>query len=157
MDNMKELDKAIEILGEELVNKLREALRNANKNSSGNLIKSVDYKIIKQADETILQLVAADYLEYVDEGRKPGKFPPLKALDKWIVRRGIAPRDKKGKFISRASVKFLIARSIAKNGIKGIHVVRKTIEEVYSKKQELIAEAVSSDIETMIDKIIIKK
>ena len=157
MDNMKELDKAIEILGEELVNKLREALRNANKNSSGNLIKSVDYKIIKRADETILQILAADYLQYVDEGRKPGKFPPLKALDKWIVRRGIASRDKKGKFISRASVKFLIARSIAKNGIKGIHVVRKTIEEVYSKKQELIAEAVSSDIETMIDKIIIKK
>ena len=157
MDNMKELDKAIEILGEELVNKLREALRNANKNSSGNLIKSVDYKIIKQADETILQILAADYLEYVDEGRKPGKFPPLKALDKWIVRRGIAPRDKKGKFISRASVKFLIARSIGKNGIKGIHVVRKTIEEVYSKKQELITEAVSTDIETMIDKIIINK
>jgi hypothetical protein len=157
MDNMKELDKAIEILGEDLVLKLREALRNANKNSSGNLIKSVDYKIIKRADETILQILAADYLQYVDEGRKPGKFPPLKALDKWIVRRGIAPRDKKGKFISRASVKFLIARSIAKNGIKGIHVVRKTIDEVYSKKQELIAEAVSSDIETMIDKIIIKK
>lgn len=157
MDNMKELDKAIEILGEELVLKLREALRNANKNSSGNLIKSVDYKIIKQADNTILQILAADYLEYVDEGRKPGKFPPLKALDKWIVRRGIAPRDKKGKFIPRESVKFLIARSIAKNGIKGIHVVRKTIEEVYSKKQELIAEAVSTDIETMIDKIIIRK
>lgn len=154
---MKELDKAIEILGEELVLKLREALRNANKNSSGNLIKSVDYKIIKQADNTILQILAADYLEYVDEGRKPGKFPPLKALDKWIVRRGIAPRDKKGKFIPRESVKFLIARSIAKNGIKGIHVVRKTIEEVYSKKQELIAEAVSTDIETMIDKIIIRK
>jgi hypothetical protein len=170
MDNMKELDKAIEILGEELVNKLREALRNANKNSSGNLIKSVDYKIIKQADETILQILAADYLEYVDEGVNgtevnrgsqygygKKKMPNPKSLDKWIVRRGIAPRDKKGKFISRESVKFLIARSIGKNGIKGIHVVRKTIEEVYSKKQELIAEAVSSDIETMIDKIIIKK
>lgn len=155
MENMKELDKAINILGEELVDKLKDALKKANKSSSGNLIKSIDYKIIKKADDTIIQLLAADYLQYVDEGRKPGKMPPLKALDKWIIKRGIAPRDKKGKFIPRQSVKFLIARSIGRNGIKGIFVVRKTIEEVYSTKQELIAEAVSTDIETMIDKIII--
>ena len=157
MDDNKALNKVMEILGEELVKKLVAALKANDKSATGGLIKSVDYKIIKKQDEVILQLIAADYLKYVDEGRKPGKMPPLKALDKWIIKRGIAPRDKKGKFIPRASVKFLIARSIGKNGIKGIHVVRKTIDEVYSKKQQLIAEAASKDFETMIDKIIIKK
>lgn len=46
------------------------------------------------------------------------KMPPPNKLDKWIVRKGIAPRDKKGKFLTRKQVQFLIARGIYRNGIK---------------------------------------
>ena len=45
-------------------------------------------------------------------------MPPTKKLDKWVVRRGIAPRDEKGKFLPRKSVLFLIARGIYMNGMK---------------------------------------
>ena len=45
------------------------------------------------------------------------KMPPPSKLDKWIVRRGLAPRDK-GKFTKRKSLQFLIARSIFEKGIK---------------------------------------
>jgi hypothetical protein len=48
------------------------------------------------------------------------KMPPSKALDKWSVRKGLAPRDKDGKFISRKSLNYLIARSIYINGINGL-------------------------------------
>ena len=34
----------------------------------------------------------------------------MKALDKWVIARRIAPRDKKGKFISRESVNFFCSR-----------------------------------------------
>ena len=37
------------------------------------------------------------------------KQPPSRVLDKWIVKKGIAPRDEKGRFMSRKSISFLIA------------------------------------------------
>jgi hypothetical protein len=46
------------------------------------------------------------------------KMPPPSKLDKWTVKKGIAPRDEKGRFLSRKSLQFLIARSIFYNGIK---------------------------------------
>ena len=50
-----------------------------------------------------------------------------KGLDKWIVRRGIAPRDAKGRFISRKSLKFLIARKIYLYGKQGISFFQKPL------------------------------
>jgi hypothetical protein len=46
------------------------------------------------------------------------KMPPPSKLDKWTVKKGIAPRDEKGRFLSRKSLQFAIARSIFYNGIK---------------------------------------
>jgi hypothetical protein len=46
------------------------------------------------------------------------KMPPPSKLDKWTVKKGIAPRDDKGRFISRKSLQFAIARSIFYKGIK---------------------------------------
>ena len=34
------------------------------------------------------------------------KQPPSRVLDKWIVKKGIAPRDEKGRFMSRKSISF---------------------------------------------------
>ena len=52
--------------------------------------------------------------------------PPARAFDKWVVRKGIAPRDDKGKFKGRSidtvgfqkSITFLIAQKVFYNGIK---------------------------------------
>ena len=49
-------------------------------------------------------------------GSKDGKVE--KGIDKWMYRKGIQGRDKKGRFIKRKTVNFLIRRSIAQHGIK---------------------------------------
>ena len=48
-------------------------------------------------------------------------------LDKWIVKKGIAPRDEKGRFKSRKSISFLIARSIKIKGLQGISFFQKPL------------------------------
>ena len=48
------------------------------------------------------------------------KMPPTRVLDKWTVMRGIAPRDARGRFMTRSSLKFAIAKSIYIKGIEGI-------------------------------------
>ena len=55
------------------------------------------------------------------------KQPPSRVLDKWIVKKGIAPRDEKGRFMSRKSISFLIARSIKRKGIQGISFFQKPL------------------------------
>lgn len=51
------------------------------------------------------------YSEYLVNGRGPGKFPPIAAIEKWIEDKGITPVD-----ISVSSLAFLIARKIAREG-----------------------------------------
>jgi hypothetical protein len=158
MEKNKNLDKAFNDLGEDLVKTLVKNLLQANKRATGNLIRSVDYRVVEKANGFLVELLAADYLTNVDEGRRAGaKQPPMKALDKWVVARKIAPRDSKGKFLPREQVKFLVARSIAKNGIKPTNVIKKTIDEVYTKKQKLIEKAAIADLNELIDKIMVVK
>jgi len=58
-----------------------------------------------------------------------------KALDKWIIKKGIAPRDKEGKFMSRKAIKFLMARAIYIRGIHGISFFQKALERGFSKSR----------------------
>ena len=60
-------------------------------------------------------------------------MPPPSKLDKWIVRKGMSPRDSKGKFVSRKSLQFLIARSIYRNGIRPSMFFTKPFEAAYKK------------------------
>lgn len=57
------------------------------------------------------QLWGEAYTEQLVNGRKPGKFPPIKIIEKWIYDKGITPQN-----ISYSSLAFLIARKIAKEG-----------------------------------------
>ena len=56
-----------------------------------------------------------------------------KALDKWIVKKGIAPRNEKGEFMSRKSIKYLIARSIYIRGIHGISFFQRSLGDNYKE------------------------
>jgi len=74
------------------------------------------------------------------------KQPPSRIIDKWIVRKGIAPRDEKGRFMPRKSISFLIARSIKSKGIQGISFFQKPMMlgmKTFSKK---FGKAIAEDI-----------
>lgn len=67
----------------------------------------------------------AEHAIYVHEGRRPGKFPPFgerSSLGSWARRRGIEP--------------FVVARAIAKRGIKKDPFADKTYRQVkpYAEK-----------------------
>lgn len=86
---------------------------------------------------------AEDYAEYVDRGRRPGKYPPLYAIDRWVTQKkgmkGI--RNSKGQFISRKSQVFLIRRSIGEHGYYGINFIDKAIEKSLNKIQQDLGQA----------------
>lgn len=77
-----------------------------------------------------------------------------KSLDKWIVRKGIAPRDVQGKFMSRKTLKYLMARSIYLTGIKPTFFFTKPFEEAYNQLPEELIEKYGLDMENLLLSII---
>ncbi len=74
------------------------------------------------------------------------KMPPTRVLDKWTVMRGIAPRDAKGRFMTRSGLKFAIAKSIYIKGIEGISFFQKPLGLELREFATQIQKAVKQDI-----------
>jgi hypothetical protein len=91
-----------------------------DKVASGKLRDSITVTVVKRSeDETILQVMAEQYSQWVQSGRLPGKKGvPITALEKWIKDRNIQGRDKKGRYIKRRSFAFAIQSNIKKFGIR---------------------------------------
>lgn len=76
-----------------------------------------------------------------------------KSLDKWIIRRGIAPRGKGGQFMSRKSLKFLIARSIYMTGIKPSLFFTKPFEAAFKNLPDDLIESYGFEVEDLFNDI----
>ena len=81
----------------------------------------------------------------------------LKNLDKWIVRKGIAPKDAKGKFVSRQSLKFAIAKSIFNKGIKASHFFTKPFERAYKTLPDELIDKYGLDVVRLFNNITLIK
>lgn len=107
------------------------------KYASGLLYNSIQVKTEETPDGVAMVLdfgAASNYAYYVEYGRRPGKFPPMNVIDRWIIQKGIAGiRDEKGRFIKRKGLRYLIGRSIAKHGIYGIGFVDAALEKSMDK------------------------
>jgi hypothetical protein len=79
-------------------------------------------------------------------------MPPPSKLDKWIVRRGLAPRDK-GKFTARKSLQFAIARSIFEKGIKPSLWFTKPFEQGFKGLPDELIDRYGLESEKLFDEI----
>ena len=142
------LERYLKSFGKQVVNRAKGNLQKA-KGGGTNLEKSLSFKVVTSAEGFSVQFYMDSYGTFVDKGvsgtkvkrsfkdykgrtiSSPYKYttkqPPSRVLDKWIVKKGIAPRDEKGRFMSRKSISFLIARSIKRKGIQGISFFQKPL------------------------------
>ena len=127
LDKFKE---ALELFRDKVIEESKKNLRKIGK-GGGTLENSIEGTEVKVTDRSLeFEIKMADYGVFQDKGVSgikqkyntpysyKTKMPPPSKLDKWIVKKGIAPRDDKGRFIGRKSLQFLIARSIFYKGIK---------------------------------------
>ena len=168
------LERYLNSFGKSVVNKAKGILKRKKKVVSGKLLNSISYKLKKDNDGLTVQFMMVDYGTFVDKGvsgtkqkrtyvdykgkRKdtPYEFGKTRdggltrGLDNWIVRRGIAPRDAQGRFISRKSIKFLIARKIYTQGIQGISFFQKPLQIGMRDFYNQVGKAIKEDIENII-------
>ena len=135
------------------------------KNTTGNLSKSLSAEVKVMPNSIRFFFEMAEYGFYQDKGvsgtRKKyntefsytTKAPPPKAFDKWIVRKGIAPRDKSGKFLTRKSLQFALSRYIFVNGIKPSLFFTKPFEAAFKNLPNELIEAYGLESEELFDTI----
>ena len=125
--------------------------------ASGNLYKQT--RVYWESDfedgtpNLIVDFGDADYWNFVNYGRKPGRYPPLFVIDKWVKQKpGFqGARDEKGRFIQRKSLVYLIRRSIAQYGYYGIQFLDKAVNETIDKIADDLGEAAKQYIEQLYD------
>jgi hypothetical protein len=148
-----EVKKVLERFRNHVVSVSKRNLTNSKKNSSKKLYNSIKGDVKAMPNSISIQFTMEDYGIFQDagvSGKKKkyntpysykSKMPPAKAFDKWIVRKGLAPRDKSGRFITRKSLGFLIARSVFRNGIKPSLFFTKPFEAAYKNLPQDLVEA----------------
>lgn len=145
------LRKGLEEIGEDIVDELTRELIKAKKIDTGDLLASLDYRVLETVDGLLLEILANDTLKYVDQGRRRGaKQPPTSAIIPWVQRKNI--KIKGAKTVEQKA--FVIARSIKKNGIRPLNIVNKTRDNILRNKIEILKKASMEDIEIMITDLI---
>jgi len=87
---------------------------------------------------------------------KPGitNRPSPRHFDKWVVKRGLAPRGAGGKFVSRSSIKFALAAHIQKYGIRPSLFFTKPFEEAYKTLPDTLIDKYGLDAEQLLTEIL---
>ena len=156
---------ALEKFAKQVVKESKTALTKKKKNTSKKLYDSLGYDLNVSPNSFRLSFTMEDYGEFIDKGVKgnkssakapkspysyKSKMPPTKSLDKWIVKKGIAPKDKKGKFISRESLKFAIAKNIQMYGIETTNFFTKPFESAFKSLPDDLLNDFGLDIDNML-------
>jgi hypothetical protein len=139
-----------------VISQAKANLTRGGKNVSKRLYNSIKGNVKANPNSFEMDFSMDEYGIYQDKGvsgikkkyntdyKYTNKMPPAKAFDKWVVRKGLAPRDK-GKFQSRKSLSFAIARSVYYNGIKPSLFFTKPFEKAIKRLPNDLVEAFGID------------
>lgn len=108
----------------------------------GNTNHTLVVDFVVEGDKLKLIIVGPDEVEFIDKGRRSGKFPPTNVLQEWVQKKGLATELPRVKQLA-----FLIGRSIAEKGTSGNHLLDKIFGELLSKYASQLQSALEKDVE----------
>jgi hypothetical protein len=124
------IQQTIQQVGNQIVTQMKANLQRNNNDNTGQLANSITATV----EGTKLIFEMEPYGKWVNDGheRGPGRVPPIKAIEFWIAKNGITPKQG----ITRKQLPFVIARGIAKRGQtrrRAYPFIEPAIETVLSK------------------------
>jgi len=167
LDNV---EKELRNFAKYVVTKSRMNLKTSDKNTTGELSKSLDSDVKVSKNSFQLTFLMEDYGVFQDKGVR-GKTSSTKApnspfrfgsgtgkkggltegINKWVKRRRFQFSDKKtGRFMSYNSTAFLISRSIYNKGIAPSLFFTKPFEKAFKNLDKDLIEAYKLDVEQLI-------
>ncbi len=145
------IEEVIKTYGTAIVDAIKTSLLNKKKVATGNLLGSVEYNVVKDANNVSLQISAADYLKWIEQGRKKGKYPPIDKILKWVQAKGIKQKGfsiytKVSPLNRQKRTAFAIAKGIKDKGIRARPIITPVVKKVSPAFYEDIGRAVSLTI-----------
>lgn len=115
-------------------------------NASYKLLNSVETVVRRNDDEFTVTINLEDYWYYVENGRGPGKFPPIDKILEWIRVKPVIPySDNRGRLPTEEQLAFLIARKIAEQGTEPRRVLAETITELNNYYLPILKQSLERD------------
>ena len=158
---MVNLDEIVKNFATDLLNVILVQLQQPYTSASGKRFRGLDknsnlYRSMQVSyDATpLIKVEGEDYLKYLDGGRRAGaKKIPVQIILKWIKKKGIRPRDSRGRFKSMTlnQLAYIIQRSIYRIGIRPRNIIKKSFQQI----DELYKNDVESGIQEIIDQLFI--
>ena len=142
--------KALNDFGKVIIDNYKSQLE-AEQMNNGELYKTISYSVSTGTGGWVISVSLADYWKYVEYGRRPGKMPPVSAIENWINVKQIIPHSmtlKSGKTVipTIPQLSFLIARSIGRRGIAPKPLFQKSFEAAKQQFMQVIKDAILADI-----------
>lgn len=165
---------ALDKFGKSVVKQSRTQLTKKKKNASKDLYNSIDYNLKVSKNSFELSFSMEDYGKFIDAGVKgvggtkadgsqwkkkkvtnnkfkyKTKRPPASAFNNWIVRKGIAPRNKSGQFTTRKGLQFAIANSVYHTGLETTNFFTRPFEVAFKQLPEDLTEAFGLEIDKLL-------
>ena len=121
------------------IEQMKTDLQNAVPEATGNLRESITTKIETSKTGYSVDFYMSDYAVYQDKGVNGvqknwgspytfSKMPPARVFDRWMVVKGIAPRDSRGKLLPRKQAGWMIARSVFNKGLKPHNFIERNVD-----------------------------
>ena len=156
--NFTELQQVLQDYAKEAEEIYKYQISLGGKNASRKLTDTIKSNIVVGDQAYEVSLTLQESWKYIESGRAPGKFPPVKAILDWISVKPILPRpDVNGRIPSPKSLAFLIGRKIENEGIEPFPALETTKEELDKIYHEKLSAALGHDVSNYIRKIIAGK
>lgn len=127
-------------------------------NASYNLYNSFEKVIEVGEDYFKVSVSLADYWQYLENGRGPGKFPPVDKIKEWIEVKPVNPTPlSNGKTPSVEQLSFLISRKIANEGTEGKPFFEPAKEQTIREFEDKINQAIDEDVSNFILELVEKE
>ena len=120
---------------------------------TGALYNSIEVNFIPNINE--IQVLMLDYWINVNDGRKPGKYVPIKPLMRWIRAKGLNKNKKTGRFekFKIKNVAFAISTNIKKFGIAPTFFYDKAATKFEQSFEDEAVKALGIDFETFFERV----
>ncbi len=158
---MENIQNTLETWGAKIVAALKAAIP-PEKDPDQSLSNSISFSINYAGFPIVFELQLADYYQFIDQGRKPGKFPPPDVIAKWIQNKKLNIIQKSGlksiknqnqmsKVLSQQSqlksLAYLIGRKIAREGIPATNFYSNTLNpDVFQELNNNLSAAFKQDV-----------
>lgn len=162
--------------GKAVVKQSRTNLTKLNREDTKALYNSLKYDLDVHKNSFSLSFEMLEYGMYVDQGvkgksssskapRSPFRFGTgtgkkgglTRSIEKWVKRKGIQFRNKKGQYITSKSTSFLISRSIYQKGIKPSLFFTKPFEAAFNRLPDELIVQFGLDVNEFLEETVKNK